>query len=205
LRAAVASRTESEGEEIDMKGILALLATLFLASGAAQAQDGFEAARCGPDIPRALLGKRMSNEPAAKIEGRHIELRLKDLGGDEVSDRLNSTSWSICGREYMLLSDTRGIVRDVLPLPPHSKTSPEFAAGTCRANGKQLAGLVVAVLDNHAAGRDGNALHYSPQDGTLFPAIAAWKIDDNAGKIVAIPPKGLSCPRGGIATSDGGP
>ena len=187
------------------KHLFRFLALLLLPCGTAQAQDGFESVRCGSDIPRALADKRMSDEPAAKIEGRHIALALKDLGGDEISDRLNSASWSICGKEYMLLSDTRGIVRDVLAIPPHSRTSPEFAAGTCVANGSQAGGSVVAVLDNRAAGSGGNSRHYSAQDGTLLPAIAAWKIDEKAEKFVALSSRGLSCPRGGIITVDGGP
>jgi hypothetical protein len=171
--------------------------------GAAQAKDGFESVRCGPDIPQALAGKRISDEPVVKIEARHKELGLKDLGGDEISDRLNSSSWSICGKEYMLLLNAHGVVQDALGLPLHSRTSPEFGAGTCRANGREVAGLVIAVLDNKAAG--GNLLRYSPRDETLLPAKAAWKIDEKAGKFVAFSSNGLSCPRSGIITDDGGP
>jgi hypothetical protein len=187
------------------KHLVKLLAPLLLLHGAAQAHDGFESVRCGSDIPRALMGRQMSDEPAAKIESRHVELRLKDLGGDEISDRLNSTSWSICGREYVLLSDMRGTVRDALALPMHSRTSPEFGAGTCQANGRQVAGLVVAVLDNRAAGSDDASRHYSSQDASLLPAKAAWKIDEKAGKFIALSHNGLSCPRSGIVTVDGGP
>ena len=182
-----------------------LLALFLLMCGAAQARDGFESVRCGSDIPRALAGNRISAEPVVKIEGRHMALALKDLGGDEISDRLNSTSWSICGKEYMVLSDTRGIVRDVLAIPSHYRTSPEFTGGTCQANGRRVAGPIVAVLDNRAEGSGGSSPHYSSQDRTLLPAIAAWKIDENVGKFVALSSHGLSCPRGGIITADGGP
>ncbi len=183
--------------------LLALLVPIILGCGAAQAKDGFESVRCGSDIPHALVGKRMSDEPAARIEGRHKELGLKDLGGDEISDSLNATSWLICGKEFMLLSDARGVVRDALALPAHSRTSPEFAAGTCQANGRQPGGLVVAILDNRGANSD--APHYSAQDKTALPATAAWKIDEKAGEFVVLSTKGLSCPRGGIITADGGP
>jgi hypothetical protein len=187
------------------KHLFRCLALFLLLSGAAQAQDGFESVRCGSDIPRALAGKRMSDEPVVKIEGRHIALGLKDLGGDEISDRLNATSWLICGKEYMLLSDTRGIVHDVLAIPPHSRTSPEFAAGTCQVKGRQVAGPIVAVLDNRAGGSGGNSPHYSPQDKTLLQAKATWTIDEKAGKFVALSSRALSCPRSGIITVDGGP
>jgi hypothetical protein len=64
---------------------------------------------------------------------------------------------------------------------------------------------MVAVLDNRAAGSGGNSPHFSPQDGILLPAKAAWKIEENAAKFVALSSTGLSCPRSGIITADGGP
>ena len=57
-----------------------VIALLLLLGGSAYAKDGFESVRCGSDIPNALLGKRMDNEPVAKIERRHKDLGLKDLG-----------------------------------------------------------------------------------------------------------------------------
>jgi hypothetical protein len=185
--------------------LLGLLVPLLLASGAAQARDGFESVWCGSDITRALTGKRISNEPVLALERRHAGLGLKDLGGDEISDQLNSTSWLICEREYILLSDAQGVVHDVLPLPPHSRTSPEFAAGTCQANGRPLSGIAVAVLENRAASGHRGSSHYSPQDTTLLPAKAAWKIDQMDRRFVALSTNGLYCPRGGIITVDGGP
>jgi hypothetical protein len=172
-----------------------------LVSGAAQAQDGFEAVRCGTDVRGALLGKRMSDEPAVQIEKRHADLSLKDLGGDEISDSLNSTSWRICAKEYVVVSDQRGVVRDVLLFPPHSRAAPQFS-GTCQANGKMMSVAAIGVLDNRGAK---GSSHYSVQDETLLPATAAWKIDGKTGKFVALPPAGLSCPRNAIVTLDGGP
>ena len=46
----------------------------------------------------------------------------------------------------MLLQDG-SIARDVLKVPPHSKTSPLFI-GTCEMNGKESKDIVVAILDN---------------------------------------------------------
>src|SRR5215470_1662342 len=97
-----------------------------LVSGAAQAKDGFEAVKCGGDVRTALLGKRMSDEPAAETEKRRADLGLKNLGGDEVSDSLNSTAWRICGKEYVVTSDSHGTVRDVLQFPAHSRTALQF-------------------------------------------------------------------------------
>src|SRR5215471_9701719 len=100
---------------------------LSLSAPAAWAQDQFAGVKCGTDIPKALIGKRDSNGAAAAIESRHKDLGLKNLGGDEISDRLFLASWEICGSEYELLVNTqRGIIRDVLPFPPHSKASSMF-------------------------------------------------------------------------------
>lgn len=112
--------TRTRGSALMIKTLNAL-AFLLLSCGEAHALDGFETIRCGSNIPAALMGKRMSNERFVIIEARHKNLRLKDLGGEEVSDRLNSVSWLICGNEFILLENTRGIVRDVLPFPSHSK------------------------------------------------------------------------------------
>jgi hypothetical protein len=183
--------------------LLSALATLVLACGPARAQDGFESVRCDSDISRALVGKHMSDEAVAVTERRHTGLDLHNLGGTEISSRLDSTSWSICGREYVLLSDKRGVVRDVLSFPTHSRKSPE-SNGACRANAKPLHAVVVAVLNN-PAGTSGASSHYAADDSTMLPAKAAWKIDEAAQKFVALPSAGLSCPRSGIITQDGGP
>ncbi|MFZ1005903.1 MAG: hypothetical protein WAN65_03645 [Candidatus Sulfotelmatobacter sp.] len=180
-----------------------VIATILVSSSAAYAGDGFEAVKCGSDIPSALVGKRLSVEPFAAVEGRHRDLSLKSLGGDEISDDLNDASFSICGKEYVLLLGAHAKIRDVLAFPAHSRTSPAFTAGNCQMNGKPLGDAVMAVLDNRAATR--STSHYSGDDPTLLPATAAWKIDEKSAKFVAISPRGVSCPRGGILTTDGGP
>ncbi len=180
-----------------------VIATLLISAGAAYAGDAFEAVKCGGDIPSALIGKRLSVEPFADVEARHRDIGLKSLGGDEISDDLNDAAFSICGKEFILLLGERDKIRDVLAFPAHSRKSPAFTAGNCQKDGKPLADAVMAVLDNRAAG--GSTSHYSGDDPTLLPATAAWKIDLKSAKFVAISPKGVSCPRGGILTADGGP
>jgi hypothetical protein len=174
-----------------------------LLGGAADARDAFDNVRCGGDIPGALTGQQSDNEPIARIESRHRVLNLKGLGGDEISDDLNSFSWSICGTEYQLLSDTRGAIRDVLKFPAHSRASPGFS-GVCRRNGRRVPGTVAAVLDNHLADIKGSA-HYAVGDETLLGAKAAWQIDEKSRKFVLLSTDGLRCPRSGIITADGGP
>jgi hypothetical protein len=180
-----------------------VIAAMLVSAGAAYAGDGFEAVKCGSDIAPALVGKRLSDEPFAAVEGRHRDLGLKSLGGDEISDDLNDAAFSICGKEYLLLLGAHGKIRDVLAFPAHSRTSPAFTAGNCQKNGKPLGDAMMAVLDNRAAA--GSTSHYSGDDPTLLPAMAAWKIDLKAAKFVAISTAGVSCPRGGILTADGGP
>jgi len=175
---------------------------LVLIVGCAQvwAADEFEAIKCGTDIGKALIGKRDSNERAVAIENRHKDLALRNLGGDEISDNLFLASWQICGDEYELLVNTKqGLIRDVLPFPPHSASSPMFI-GSCQAGGKEVAGTVVAVLNNNAG--------YNAKDEKLAKKMlaptAAWKIDEVKEKFVKQSTENLSCPLGGIVTQDGG-
>ena len=176
---------------------------IFLFCGAAEARDEFDAVRCGHDISGPMLGRNSDSGPVAKIEARHRDLQLKNLGGDEISDSLSSASWLICGTEFQVLYDSRQVVRDVLPFPAHSRSSPEFS-GMCQRNGKGLRETVVAVLDNRSADGHG-ASHYSAIDETLLPARAAWRVDEQSVKFVPLATNGLRCPRSGIITADGGP
>jgi hypothetical protein len=172
-----------------MKRIACVLCLFLLVCGDALAADEFDKVQCGSDIPKTLIGQRASNDRVVAIEGRHKDLRLKDLGGDEISDRLSSTNWLICGNEFVTLQDDR--IRDVLPFPPHSKDAPAFS-GICQVNGKDVPDAIVAVLS------------FKPGTEPLT-ASAAWKIDKKRTKFVKISTDGLTCPRSGIATVDGGP
>jgi hypothetical protein len=173
------------------KGIVAifvLVLPLFCGSSICDA-DGFDSVRCGSDVRKALLGRKMSNEKIVLLEARHKDLGLKDLGGQEISDRLFLISWQICGEEYVLLED-QDFVRDVLKFPKHSKDSPEFI-GSCQLNGHDVPGLAIGVLKN--------------EDGVkILPAVIAWKIDDKQMKFVKLQTEGLRCSRDGIITTDGG-
>ena len=173
-----------------MRKLACILAVICLASGQVALADEFEAVKCGSDIPKALIGKRSSNAPIAELEKKYNALGLKGLGGDEISDALSSVNWQICGAEYIELVDRRGFVRDALPFPPHSKSAPAFS-GTCRLNGKELRDIFVAVLDG-AATTDS------------LPVKTAWKIDRKQARFVPASSEGLTCPRSGIHTVDGG-
>jgi hypothetical protein len=74
-------------------------------SGSLCGADGFDSVRCGSDVRRALLGRKMRNETIVVLEERHKDLGLKDLGASEISDSLSVISWRICGEEYVLLED----------------------------------------------------------------------------------------------------
>jgi hypothetical protein len=150
--------------------------------------DGFDSVRCGSDVRKALLGRRMSNERIVVLEERHKDLGLKDLGAQEISDRLSIIWWRICGEEYVVLDD--GVVRDVLKFPKHSKDSPEFF-GSCQLNGNDLPGTAIGVLKNESGVE-------------MLPAVTAWKIDEKQKKFVELKTEGLRCSRDGISTADGG-
>ena len=174
-----------------MKLSILFLVMSWLATNAFGGADAFNGVKCGSDIPKALTGKRMSNQRVADLEKRHADLGLKDLGGDEISEHLATTSWLICGSEFLLLDD-ESFVRDVLKVPPHSKTSP-FFIGSCALNGKESKDILVAILDNE-----------KKTDATALTAKVAWKIDQKEVKFVSVPVEGLRCPRSGVNTSDSG-
>jgi len=173
-----------------MKKLVCLLACIYFALGQIAAADEFQKVQCGADIPKALIGQHSSNEPVAALEKKYRALSLKDLGGDEISASLSSVNWLICGNEYVVLIDRTGRVRDAMPFPPHSKSSPAFS-GTCQVGGKDLPDVFVAVLDGTAA-------------TDLLPVEVAWKIDQKRAKFVKAESEGLLCPRSGIPTADGG-
>jgi hypothetical protein len=88
-------------------------------------------------------------------------------------------------------------------VPPHSRKSPLYWGPTCAANGKPAKGIIVAILDNPEPAK--GTSHYSPDDAKLLAAKTSWKIDEAKAAFVPLAPNGLSCPRSGIVTPDGGP
>ena len=178
-----------------------ILFLLMIVCGRTWALDEFEGVKCGADIPTSLVGKRDSSERVVVLEKRHKELGLKDLGGTEISDRLFLISWQICGSEYELLVNTKnGVIRDVLPFPSHSATSPMFI-GTCQADGKAIPEAVVALLNNSA----GYKARDEKQAKTMLHATTAWRIDETREKFIKQSTEKLVYPLGGIVTLDGGP
>ena len=103
-------------------------------------------------------------------------LDLKDLG----------VSWMICGKEFMVLEDNRtNAFRDVLQIPPHSKSNPEFE-GRCKLKGKLMPDSVVAILRDQSGHNE-------------LPADAAWRIDKKVIKLIKVSTDGMLCPRDGIS------
>ena len=168
--------------------ILVLVLSLFCSSSICGG-DGFDSVRCGSDVRKALVGRKMSNEKIVVLEERHKDLGLKDLGASEISDRLTVMSWRICGEEYVLLED-KDVVRDVLKFPKHSKDSPAFI-GSCQLNGHDVPGTAIGVLKNE------NGVE-------ILPAVSAWKIDNKQMKFIELNAPELRCSRDGIITADGG-
>src|SRR6476660_3545340 len=82
------SRTKSKMEAKRSVVIIIVALSLFCGSSVCDA-DGFDSVRCGSDVRKAFLGRKMSNEAIAVLEERHKDLGLKDLGASEISDRLS--------------------------------------------------------------------------------------------------------------------
>jgi hypothetical protein len=168
-----------------MRKIVCVLILALMGCSQAYARDGFEKVRCGSDIVKALIGQRGANEPVMAIEARHKDLDLKDLGASDY-DKFSSIGWMICGKEYMVLEENRtNLIRDVLQIPPHSKSNPKFE-GRCKQNGKLMAESVVAILRDQAGQNE-------------LPADAAWRIDEKAVKFVKASTDAMLCPRDGIS------
>jgi len=151
------------------------------------AGDAFDAVRCDGDVGKALVGKKIGNEPVMQIEKRHSALGLKDEGGEEISDSLSYQSWTICGGSYHIL-ERKGVVRDVIRAD-HSKKSPAFL-GACSVDGSATPYSVFAIL--------------ADDDKATLPASTAWRIDESSAHFIHLETKGMTCPRDGIATVDGG-
>ena len=173
-----------------MKKFIFMLASIYFAWGQIASADEFQKVRCGGDIPKALIGQRGPSQRIVVLEKKYSALGLKHLGADEISDRLSSVNWLICGNEFMLLVDRRGLVGDAVPFPSHSKASPAFS-GICRSRGKDLPDIFVAILDGASKAE-------------FLPVVTAWKIDKQRAKFIKVPGEDLLCPRSGIYTVDGG-
>ncbi|HEY2345430.1 MAG TPA: hypothetical protein VGH80_06030 [Xanthomonadaceae bacterium] len=172
-----------------MKAIQSLFLLLLLLAFAplCRADDGFGSVTCGGDVAKALVGKKLSNEADSVVESRHRNLALKDLGGDEISDDIFLSVWTICGGDYMLTL-RHGVVRDVLKMPAHSATEKEFD-GDCTKGKTPVPGVIVGTL--------------ADQPGSdALAAKTAWKLDDKTGKFTSIPADGLMCSRSGIIFPD---
>jgi hypothetical protein len=173
-----------------MKAIqrMLLLLVLLAFAPACWAEDGFGSVTCGGDIPKALVGKKLSNEPDSAVENRHKNLALKDLGGDEITDDLFLSTWTICGSDYMLTLK-RGVVSDVLKMPAYAGAEKEFD-GDCTKAKTPVPGVIVGILVDQP-GSD------------ALPAKTAWKLDEKTGKFTFIPADGLTCARHDILFPDG--
>lgn len=167
-----------------MKKTIAILVLIILGCSHAYARDGFEKVTCSSDIAKALKGQRASDETVMAIEARHKDLKLKDLGASDYG-RFSSITWSICGRDFMVLEENRSnIVRDALELPAHSAATPAFE-GTCMLNGKDVKANFVGTL-REEAGKD------------ELQAVTAWKVLEKPIKFVKMSTDGLVCSRNGI-------
>jgi hypothetical protein len=172
-----------------VKKFIFILASIYFAAGQIACADEFQKVRCGGDIPKAMIGQRGPVQRIAVLEKKYAALGLKHMGADEISDRLSSINWMICGAEFMVL-ERGGLVSDAEPFPEHSKQSPAFS-GLCQSRGKDLPDIYAGVLDGASK-------------ADLLPVVTAWKIDKQRAKFIKVSGEGLLCPRSGIYTVDGG-
>src|SRR5882724_3410905 len=81
--------------------IFALVSVLPLKVHALQ---NFDRVQCGIDIPKVLIGRRMTNEGWHEKQ-YEAAIGLENLGGSIASadETLGINSWMICGKEYLVL------------------------------------------------------------------------------------------------------
>jgi len=166
---------------------LALLA----GAGVAHAGDAFDGLKCDADIAKALVGKKLPNEPVAGIEKRHAALQLKHEGSEELDDPLFYEAWTICGSTYHVLLK-KDAIKDVVKAD-HSKAAPAFL-GSCNDEGTPTEHEILAILKPGGADKENR-----------LPAATAWRVDYPGARFVPIDAANLMCPHEGIATADGGP
>lgn len=165
-----------------------LCAMAFASTAFAAGKDAFDAVKCDGDVAKTLVGQSIPNTPVEALEKKHAAIRLKNEGGDEISDAISYTGWSICGTSYHVLQ--RGdTVTDVLAAAQDPKHP--VAIGECTANGSRVPGIVFAILD-------------ASKGESMLPATDAWRIDAKKGTFAKIDGAGVACSREDIATQDGG-
>lgn len=164
---------------------------LMASAGAAQAGDAFDALKCDSDIAKAVVGKKIPNEPVVGIEKRHAALGLKHEGSEEIDAPLFYEAWTICGSTYHVLLKN-DVIKDAVKAD-HSKAAPAFL-GSCNENGTPTEHEVLAILKPTGA-----------DQANRLPAAIAWRIDYSRERFVPIEGPRLMCPHEGIATADGGP
>lgn len=126
--------------------------------------SSFDGLRCDSDVGAALRGRTMPRGPVAATEAKYTALALKNLGafGDEPDgDPWTAVSWSICGKEHMLLQKGN-VVRDVLV---STEGAPPSVFVSCEADGAKVAGTAVT---------------FTEANGWPKPVKEAWRIDDTA-------------------------
>jgi hypothetical protein len=131
-----------------MHRLLSLLGLLLISMHAACAATSFDEINCKSNVASALIGRQMADERIVAIEARYKDISLKNLGAfgmESEGDPWTLVSWSICGREYLVL-ERHGIVRDALASPLKSG-GPQSQVASCTVDGSSLSGTVVVFLD----------------------------------------------------------
>jgi hypothetical protein len=175
--------------------LMALL--VLLMAGMAQAQDQFDGIKCGTEIEKALIGKRVTNDAMAKVEARHKDLQLKSVGGDEWDDYYFLENWQVCGTEYdLIVKNSSHIVIDALKVPAHSRQNP-MIVGECK-RGAASVSVLIAIVANPGG------VDPRKSKEAMLKATNAWTVDAKTHKFVTVPVENLSCAVGQAVTADGG-
>jgi hypothetical protein len=158
---------------------------LLLSTPRASAADEFESVRCGADVVKAVVGRKMSRTTVSALESAHKDLGLKNLGGDGMpEDPYSLVEWQLCQSVVVFLVDhrsRRGVITDAVVLPDDLKDLPQALPGAdCQRQGKLAEQELFVLLDK------------GPRTARA-PARKAWRIDLTSMKFVGVASDGLSC------------
>ncbi|NHZ94768.1 hypothetical protein [Massilia sp. CCM 8734] len=161
-------------------GIYSLLILSLFFGKSSFASDAFSTIKCGSEISKKLIGRHVKNEKVVDIEARHKSIDLKNLGMDDISEKLLAGYWMICGNKFILLEDKKLLmIHDVIQVPDDPTRFVDFT-GQCTVHGKEKSELIFAILNK--------------EDGVAtLSANSAWIVDEKKKVFRKTSTDGMRC------------
>jgi hypothetical protein len=171
-----------------LRRLLVILSIATSIPAPAWASSAFSDLRCGADIPKALIGKKLEpSKPTSKTEEENKSIDLKFLSGDGADGEAYSLGyWRICGKEYVLLSSAKApaVIQAVIEFPERSTDETDVMAGECSYNGNFRVIGIATALAKDAGYKEG---------GDSVLVTKAWEISLSKMKFQPVPGARVHC------------